>query len=275
MKNLTILAPLIFSRSLFRSEVTGRATLATIAFCLLASGVYFANDWMDRERDAVHPDKCKRPIAAGRVSGGAVSGCVMLLWGLGAYSAWKVNRSFAIVAVSYICLQLLYSAIVKQLVILDVVSIAIGFVLRVAGGAIAINVPISNWLYLCTFLLALFLGFAKRRHELWSLEQKAVSHRAILADYSLAMLDQFIVITAASSILAYALYTTARETIEHVGSDRLKFTVPFVIYGLFRYLYLLHRRNAGGSPERVLLSDSPLLLDVIGFLTVACWGLYY
>ena len=149
-----------------------------------------------------------------------------------------------------------------------------GFILRVVAGAVAINVLVSNWLFLCTLLLAVFLGFAKRRHELSSLEGSAAAHRANLDDYSLPMLDQMMSISAASTILAYGLYTVSAETVTHVGTDRLKFTVPCVVYGVFRYLFLVHKRGAGGSPEKVLLSDGPLIIDIGLFVAVAAWALY-
>jgi 4-hydroxybenzoate polyprenyltransferase len=163
--------------------------------------------------------------------------------------------------------------VLKQFVILDVVIIAIGFLVRVVGGGIAIDVPVSNWLYLCTLLLATFLGFAKRRHELSSLPE-AASHRTNLSEYSLPMLDQMIAVVGAACVLAYGLYTVSPDTVEHVGSDRLKFTVPFVLYGIFRYLFLLHKRGAGGSPERVLLTDPPFMVNILLFILVAGVVLY-
>jgi 4-hydroxybenzoate polyprenyltransferase len=274
-KNLVVLAPLLFARSVFQGDSALKALVACASFCLLASAIYLLNDWVDRDKDRLHPEKKNRPIASGAMSGPtALIGLVLCLLAGGGLALW-VGPAFAMVGLAYVSLQILYSALLKRLVILDVVVIAMGFVLRVLGGGVAIGVPVSNWLYLCTLLLAIFLGFAKRRHELALLYEEASSHRANLSEYSLPMLDQMISVVAASCILAYALYTVAPRTLEHVGSDRLKYTVPFVIYGIFRYLFLIHKRGAGGSPERVLLSDPATWVDIVLFLTVASWALYW
>jgi 4-hydroxybenzoate polyprenyltransferase len=274
-KNLVVLAPLLFAKSVFQGDSALKASLAVASFCLLASGVYLFNDWIDREKDRLHPEKRNRPIAAGLLPGRIAFGAIAFCWLSAGAFALEVGPAFALVALAYVCLQILYSVVLKRMVILDVVVIALGFVLRVVGGGVAIAVPVSNWLYLCTLLLALFLGFAKRRHEVGLLYGEASSHRANLSEYSLPMLDQMISVVAASCILAYALYTVAPRTVDHVGSDRLKFTVPFVIYGIFRYLFLIHKRGAGGSPERVLLSDPATLVDIVLFLAVASWALYW
>jgi 4-hydroxybenzoate polyprenyltransferase len=273
-KNLAAFAPLIFAKELLNLNAVVRASLAVISFCLIAGGVYLLNDWVDREKDRLHPEKRNRPIAAGLISGRGVASTALLCWIGGIALAYAARPQFALVAAGYLALQILYSLVFKRWVILDVMVIALGFVIRVAGGGIAINVPVSNWLYLCTLLLAVFLGFAKRWHELSSLEAEAVGHRGNLSQYSLPMLDQMLSIVAASCILAYGLYTVAQDTVEHVGSDRLKFTVPFVIYGIFRYLFLIHRRGAGGSPERVLFADPPMIINLVLYLAVAAWALY-
>jgi len=273
-KNLIIFAPLLFAKSVFKDAAALKASLAVVSFCLLAGGVYLFNDWFDRERDRRHPEKRKRAVAAGLFSGRTVSAVVLVCWAAGGAIAYLARPEFALVAAAYLGLQIFYSVLLKKLVILDVVVIALGFVLRVLGGGVVIAVPVSNWLYLCTLLLAVFLGFAKRRHELASLYAEAVSHRPNLNEYSLPLLDQMISVVAASCILAYGLYTVSQETIAKVGSDRLKFTVPFVIYGIFRYLFLIHKRGAGGSPERVLLSDAPMMINLVLFVAVASWALY-
>jgi 4-hydroxybenzoate polyprenyltransferase len=273
-KNGAVFAPLLFARSVFVGDSTLRAALAALAFCLLAGGVYVVNDWVDREKDRQHPEKRTRPIAAGLVGGPAAFGMVAGCWLAGGALALAVRPELALVGAGYVLLQLFYTALLKHLVIVDVVVIALGFVLRVVGGGVAIQVPISNWLLLCTLLLAVFLGFAKRRHELSSLQEEAATHRANLTDYSIPMLDQMIAVVAAACIVAYGIYAVSPETIHHVGSDRMKFTVPFVLYGIFRYLFLIHRRGAGGSPERVLLSDPPLMISIGLFTAVAAWALY-
>jgi 4-hydroxybenzoate polyprenyltransferase len=273
-KNLAAYGPLFFSHSLLNGAAAVGATMAVASFCLLASGVYVLNDWVDREKDRFHPEKRLRPIASGLLSGPMVAVLIAACWGVGGALAYATRLELFAVAAGYVALQVAYIFVLKRVVILDVMVIALGFVIRVAGGGVAIDVPLSNWLYLCTLLLALFLAFAKRRHELSSLQGDAAAHRAILSDYSLPMLDQMISVVAASCILAYGLYTVARETIEHVGSDRLKYSVPCVVFGIFRYLFLIHRRGAGGSPERVLLSDAPLLASIGVFAAIVGWALY-
>ncbi len=272
-KNAALLVPLLFAKSIFAQGLAVRALLAVGIFSLLASGVYVVNDWVDREKDRLHPKKRLRPIAAGHLPGPLAVGLVVACWTVAGVGGWWLSPSFAAVLGSYLLLQALYTTALKQMVLLDIMAIALGFILRVVAGAEAINVEVSNWLFLCTLLGALFLGFAKRRAELSSLED-ATAHRASLADYTVPLLDQMMSICAASIILAYGLYTVAKETVEHVGSDRLKFTVPLVVYGVFRYLFLVHKRGAGGAPEEVLLSDAPLLIDIALILAVAGWALY-
>ncbi|MDP1822196.1 MAG: decaprenyl-phosphate phosphoribosyltransferase [Archangium sp.] len=272
-KNAALLVPLLFAKSIFAQGLAVRALLGVGIFSLLASGVYVVNDWFDREKDRLHPEKRKRPIAAGHLPGPAAIGLVVLCWGVAGFGAWRLSTSFAAVLGGYLLLQALYTSFLKQMVLLDIMAIALGFILRVVAGAEAIDVVVSNWLFLCTLLGALFLGFAKRRAELSSLED-ATAHRASLADYTVPLLDQMMSICAACIILAYGLYTVSKETVEHVGSDHLKFTVPFVVYGVFRYLFLVHKRGAGGAPEEVLLSDAPLLVDIALILGVAGWALY-
>jgi 4-hydroxybenzoate polyprenyltransferase len=273
-KNGVLLAPLLFARGIFEKGLLVHALAAVFAFSLLASGVYVINDWFDREKDRLHPEKRKRPIAAGHLSGSAAVVLVALCWAGAAAVGWYVGAGFLGVMGGYLVLQVLYTGVLKKLVILDVMAIALGFIVRVVAGAVAINVEVSNWLFLCTLLGAVFLGFAKRRAELSSLEDAATAHRSNLADYSLPMIDQMMSISAASAILAYGLYTTAHETVTRVGSDRLKFTVPCVIYGVFRYLFLVHKRGAGGAPEKVLLGDHPLQADIALFVAIAAWALY-
>lgn len=273
-KNLVAYAPLLFAKSAFHDDAALRASAAVLCFLAFASGLYVMNDWVDRERDRLHPEKRTRPIAAGLLSKGVAISLVLGCWVLGTFLALWLGKMFALVAFGYWAVQVLYSFVLKHLVIIDVLTIALGFVLRVLGGAVAISVPISNWLFLCTLLLALFLAFAKRRQELSSLEEDAALHRQALSEYSLPLLDQMISVVAAACILAYGLYTVAPETVSHVGSDALKYTLPCVVYGIFRYLFLIHKKNAGGSPERVLLSDVPLLLDLVLYVALAVVALY-
>jgi 4-hydroxybenzoate polyprenyltransferase len=272
-KNGVMLVPLLFAKGIFVGDLAVRALVAVASFSLLSSGVYVFNDWVDREKDRLHPEKRKRPIAAGHLSGPAAVVLVALAWAASGALAWYVGAHFALVLVAYLLLQVLYTGGLKRLVLLDIMAIALGFILRVVAGAEAIDVVVSNWLFICTLLGALFLGFAKRRAELSSLED-ASAHRANLAEYTVPLLDQMMSISASSSILAYSLYTVSKETTDRVGSDHMKFTVPFAVYAVFRYLFLVHKKGAGGAPEKVLLTDVPLLVDTGLFIAVAAWALY-
>lgn len=274
-KNLVLFAPLVFAKGVVREGLLVKSLLAFAAFSFLASGVYLVNDWVDREKDLKHPEKRNRPIAAGHLGLGLVAGLVAALWALTFGIAWQLGPAFLGVLGGYLGLQVLYTLGLKRLVILDVMSIALGFIFRVVAGAVAIDVVVSNWLFLCTLLGAVFLGFAKRRHELSSLNEEAASHRQNLEDYSLPMLDQMMAISAASVILAYGLYTMSPQTLEHVGNDHLKYTVPCVVYGMFRYVFLVHKRGAGGSPEKVLLSDVPTIVTILIIGGIAAWALYF
>lgn len=261
-KNLVIFAGLIFGRRLMTPDAVAAALAAFVVFCALSGVVYLINDVVDRESDRRHPVKAKRPIAAGEVSVAAAVTTAAIL-GCGALvAAFGLGRAFGLVAVSYVLLQALYSGPVKHIVILDVLAIAIGFVLRAVAGAVVIPVPLSQWLLVCTILLALFLGLAKRRHELVMLADGAIAHRPILGEYSAYLLDQMIGIVAASTLVAYVFYTISPETQAKFGTEWLGLTIPFPLYGLFRYLYLVHRREGGGSPADTLLNDRPLLLCV-------------
>jgi 4-hydroxybenzoate polyprenyltransferase len=225
--------------------------------------VYLVNDVMDREADRRHPIKARRPIARGALSPRQALASAALLGSAGMSAAIVVGGAFFGTAAAYLALLILYSGPLKRMVILDVLAIAIGFVLRAVAGAFAINVPISHWLLVCTILLALFLALAKRRQELVMLADGATHHRRILGEYSSYLLDQMIAIVAAATIMGYALYTVSPETVTKFGTDRLLLTLPFPIYGLFRYLYLVHRKQGGGSPAEMLLQDRPLLICVV------------
>jgi len=261
IKNLVVLAALAFSKHLFDADAFVRAALAFGVFCALAGATYLVNDVLDADQDRQHPLKRHRPIASGALSAGAarVAAAAFIAAALTA-SAW-LGRDFALAALAYLGLTFAYSLVLKHHVILDVLAISLGFVLRAVAGALAIEVRFSDWLLVCTILLALFLALAKRRHELVSLED-AAGHRRILKEYSPYLLDQMIAVVTASCLTAYAFYTLAPDTVEKYRTDRLAWTIPFVIYGIFRYLYLVHRREQGGSPSDVLLTDRPLLVAV-------------
>lgn len=267
IKNGFVLAALIFSQHLLEPDYVLRSLLAFATFCLLSSSVYAFNDILDLKKDRLHPIKRTRPLAAGQVSvQTAVSlGAALLLAGLGLTAV--LGQGFALWVLAYLVLQVAYNLILKRVVLLDIFTISVGFVLRAVAGAAVIEVDISPWLILCTLLVALFLGFAKRRHEIVLLEELAGSHREILQEYSVPYLDQLISIVTASTIVAYSIYTMSPEVIDRLGNRYMVLTLPFVIYGIFRYLYLVHMRRGGGSAARALLADGPLLGSV--FL----WGL--
>jgi 4-hydroxybenzoate polyprenyltransferase len=233
-----------------------------VLFCGLSGTVYLINDVCDYERDRLHPRKRLRPVASGALSRRAAVLSAALIGGGCLAASLVLGPSFFLCSVLYLALNLFYSLKLKEIVILDVLSISLGFVLRAVAGAVAISVQFSEWLLVCTILLALFLGLAKRRHEIVSLSDSATEHRRILAEYSPYLLDQMISVVTASCLTAYAFYTLSPETVRKYGTDRLSWTIPFVLYGIFRYLYLVHQKEQGGSPTDILLTDRPLLLAV-------------
>jgi len=273
-KNLLVFAALIFSQNLSNLPMVSDATIAFIIFCLLSGSVYTLNDLLDVKQDRTHPKKSQRPLASGKLQPpiAIVSGSILVLLSLA--NAFWLNTNFGFIALGYFILQIAYSTALKHVVILDVLAVSIGFVLRAIAGAEVINVPISSWLLVCTILLALFLSLGKRRHEIILLEDNAADHRKILFEYSPALLDQMISVVTASTVVAYALYTMSAETITKFQTDNLKYTIPFVLYGIFRYLYLIHQKSEGGSPEKILLNDRPLLINIILYL-LTVWFFTY
>ena len=261
-KNLLLFAPLALSKHLFELALLLRSLAAFGLFCALSGVVYLVNDVADVERDRLHPIKRLRPIASGALAPRAALISAVMLGVLSLGGSLVVGKPFALCAVVYLALTLLYSFRLKEVVIVDAISVSLGFVVRAVAGAVAIGVVFSDWLLICTILLALFLTFCKRRHELTSLSETAAEHRRILSEYSPYLLDQMIAVVTASCLTAYAFYTTAPETVEKFKTNRLSWTLPFVLYGIFRYLYLVHQREQGGSPSDVLLTDRPLLVAV-------------
>lgn len=274
-KNAVLFAALIFAKHLFRPADVVIVTLGFLAFCSLASGAYVMNDLRDCDRDREHPLKSLRPLPSGRVRRrtAAMMSVVLVVVGLGA--ALALNASFGLLACLYFVLQIGYTFWLKEIVILDVMAIAAGFVIRAAAGGVIIAVPVSPWLMICTFLLALFLGFSKRRHELIVLEARATEHRTSLKEYSPYFLDQMIAVVTASTVVAYAIYTVSPEVREKLGTDKLYLTIPFVLFGIFRYLYLVHQREEGGNPTQLLLTDQPLLVDVVLWIVTVALLLYW
>lgn len=273
-KNFFVFAALLFSQNLFNLPLLYRTILAFVIFCLLSGSAYLINDLVDLERDRRHPEKCKRPLASGRLKPLHAVVALAVLLPVSLSISWYLGSLFFAASLAYFILQLLYSFSLKHLVILDVFSVAAGFVLRVVAGALVIGVRISSWLLLCTTLLALFLGLSKRRHELLILEQGAGEHRKVLGEYNFLLLDQMIAVVTASTLLSYSLYTVSAETVQKVGSENMIFTIPFVLYGIFRYLYLVYHKNSGGSPENLLITDKPLLVDIALWVVTVILILY-
>jgi 4-hydroxybenzoate polyprenyltransferase len=261
-KNLLVFAGLLFSQSLGQPAQVGRAIAAFVVFCALSGSMYLINDVLDVERDRSHPQKRTRPVASGRLPAGTAMTTGIVLMVAACAGAFALNLDFGVVALLYIGLLSAYSAGLKHVVIVDALVIAAGFVLRAVAGVVVIEAEFSHWLLLCTILLALFLTFGKRRHEVLLLEDGAANHRPILIEYPTQFLDQMIAVVTAATLMAYALYTISPETATKLGTTRLPFTIPFVLYGLFRYLYLLYRRDLGGNPSEHLLTDRALLVDV-------------
>ncbi len=263
IKNTFVFSALFFSKNLLNLDLLAQTFLAFGLFCLTASGVYLINDILDRNQDRNHPLKCKRPIASGElaVETAAYAAGFLLLIALG--GAFLMRPGFGFITAGYIVLTFSYSRWLKHAVILDVFSIAAGFVLRVlAGGAVA-NVSVSHWLLICTSLLALFLGFGKRRYEVVALGNGGGLHRRVLEEYNPLFLDMMIGIVTSATIVAYILYTISPETVQKFQTDRLVITIPFVLYGIFRYLYLIYHKHSGGVPSQLLIKDKPLLINIL------------
>jgi 4-hydroxybenzoate polyprenyltransferase len=271
-KNLVVFAGLIFSRNFRDQELLLRSVEAFIAFCLLSGVIYIINDIADVEKDRVHPTKKFRPLAAGTLSVPVAFVAAMVAVTVGLFMAWRLGSGFLTVACVFCALNLLYSFVLKRIVLLDVVSISLSFVLRAIAGVEALrdvdpHIAISPWLLICTLFLSLFLAFCKRRYELTMLEN-ATDHRQSLQDYSPILLDQLVGITAGGSVLAYAIYTIWPETVEKFGTTNLVYTVPLVLIGVFRYLYLVYNKQKGGSPSDLLLREKFLLADVSAWIVL-------
>jgi 4-hydroxybenzoate polyprenyltransferase len=277
-KNLIVFVAVVFAgRALILADAL-HATLGFIIFCFLSSSVYVLNDVMDAEHDRLHPDKKHRPIASGKISRGA--GAVLFVVFAAASltaSFWVLGWKFGACAVTYFVLNLAYSFGVKKVVIVDVVVIAVGFVVRAIAGIYAIlSEPgqISEWLLICTFFLALFLGFSKRRGEITDLSENAVAHRPILASYSPKLIDEIIAVTTASSVMSYSLYTIWPGTVARLGTNKMVYTIPLAVYAIFRYLYLIHKKGKGASPSSILLQDRPLQIDIVLYVAAVFCILY-
>lgn len=262
-KNLLVFAGYLFTIEESHPGGLFRVVSAFALFCAVSSAVYILNDVLDRNRDRHHPLKCKRPIASGALPVGVALLFALLLAAASLAGGFSLGTLFGLTIVAYLLLTSAYSLMLKNVVILDLLALCAGFVIRAVAGAVAIDVVISPWLLLCTTLLALFLGLSKRRNEIIILEKGAVNHRKILGEYSVMYLDQMIIITSAAALIAYSLYTFQGFSKTADAHPYMMVTIPFVIYGIFRYIYLIHTQNVGGHPEQVFLDDKPLLINII------------
>jgi 4-hydroxybenzoate polyprenyltransferase len=271
-KNVFIFTALVFVEELFTPIPLFRTMAAFILFCLMSSAVYLINDVVDIEKDRQHPTKRLRPLPSGqlRPSIAIAAGVVIPLITLPL--SFLLDRYFGFVALAYLLTMTVYSFVFKNIVILDVLTVAAGFVLRAVAGAVVISVPISPWLYVCTTLVALFIGISRRRHELVLLAENANEHRASLNEYSLPLLDQMTAVVTSATIIAYSLYTFSAPNLP--SNHAMMLTIPFVLYGLFRYLYLIHVEGKGGTPEEIFLSDLPMMI-ALGLWALAVIGVLY
>lgn len=273
-KNLLVFAALLFAKKMGDPTAVTHTVAAFVLFCILSGTVYLVNDVVDMEHDRKHPRKRKRPIASGALSPTTALLVALVLAPVSIAGCFVINAGTGFTALAYLGLTLSYHFLLKNLVILDALAVSAGFVLRAVAGAEAIQVEISPWLLMCTLLLALFLSFSKRRQEIMLLEEDASTTRRILSEYTPQLLDQLIATVTASTLMSYCLYTISDRTVREVGSRDLILTIPLVIYGMFRYLYLVHRRNQGEAPDQVLLTDGPLLLTVLAYVIVVGFIFY-
>jgi len=273
-KNLFVLAPLVFAHGLVSVHLVGRALAAFAAFCAASSAVYLFNDVRDRERDRHHPTKRLRPIAAGTLPATVALLAAAILTAGAASAALALGSLFTAFLAAYLALNVLYSLGLKEVVIVDVLVLAVGFVLRVEAGGAAVGVEVSRWLLLCTIFLALFLAFSKRRHEIGLLAGGAANQRRVLSHYSPAFLDQMINVVTASAVVSYALYAIAPETAEKYDTQDLVYTIPLVLFGIFRYLYLTYQSDDVRNPTEAILTDPPFLVNLALWGAAVVWIVY-
>jgi len=273
-KNLVIFAGLVFSQNFFHLGFLKVSVLAFIAFCLNASSVYIINDIKDLEQDRLHPVKKFRPLPAGRISTRQAAFLSVILAVISLALAFWLNLHYGALLALYWVMMIVYSFALKHVVIVDIMIISAGFIIRAISGAVVLDVMISRWLLACAIFLSLFLILAKRRNEIVELGANASEHRAILDEYGERFLDQMIAVVTACTVISYVLYTVDPGTVQKFHTANLILTVPFVIYGIFRYLYLVYQKNMGGRPEMILLADRPLLLSVFLWVAVSVFILY-
>lgn len=274
VKNVFVLAPLVFAQRLDDPESLKRGLMAFFCFCLASSVVYIFNDIRDQAEDRLHPVKKDRPLAAGTISVGAAAVLAVVLALVALGGASLLGAPFLGVLAIYLVLNQLYSLGLKNVVILDVMMVSLGFVLRVLAGGLAVPVQVSAWLLLCTFLVALFLAFSKRRHELMLLATDASDQRPVLSQYSPTFLDQMINVVTASTVVCYAMYAISPETAERFHTERLIYTIPMVLFGIFRYLYLMYQKHTKLNPTEAILRDAPFLINLLVWALAVLWIVY-
>ena len=262
---------ILFANAWRQPQLLRQVVLAAVAFSLIASGVYVFNDFLDRDQDLNHPRKKHRPLAARTISVAAAIWLVLLLWASGFTLAFLVSSRVVVILLVYVLINLAYSLGLKHVVILDVFIIAGGFMLRILAGTSGVGIAPSQWLLLCGLMVALFLGFAKRRAELYALSGENANHRRVLKSYRPVLLDQMTVVTATCVILTYSIYTMSPATIQIHKTEALIFTVPFVMYGIFRYIYSLHNQQTGSEPTIEIFRDPHILFSIAGWLLVTLW----
>lgn len=275
LKNGLIFVALLFSQNVFHTGMLALSIAAFFVFCFLSSGIYLLNDLIDIERDRSHPVKAKRPLASGELNPSLAKIALVLLLLISLIGASFINLPFAAIVLGYLVLQMSYSKLLKEVVIIDVFSIAAGFFLRVMAGAKAIDVPISSWLLICTIFVSLFLGLGKRRHEILLMKEEAGNHRKVLNEYSFNLLDQMVSIVTAGTVISYSLYTLSPETVSKFHTENLWLTIPIVLYGIFRYLYIIYQKGKGGYPELIFFEDRHILASILLYIFVVGLILYF
>jgi len=266
VKNTFLFSGLVFSKNLFQAELLMKVSMGFILFCLAASSIYIFNDIQDRQNDSKHPEKGRRPIALGNLPVTQAYFVSVLLGGIALVFASVLDLTFFALLVTYILLNLSYSLKLKQVVILDIMCIAFGFVLRILAGTTLAGIIPSDWLIVCTMTISLFLGFSKRRNELVFMVNHTDNQRKVLADYSIPFLDQMIAMVTACTVMSYILYTVSSETVARFGTRNLIFTIPFVLFGIFRYLYLIYHKRIIEEPTDLILMDFSSLFNILLWL---------
>lgn len=275
IKNIFIFVPILFAKQLFFQSNFNTVVIAFIAFCLASSSVYIINDLVDNELDKLHPVKKNRPIPAGRISkkNAVITLCILIF--IVVLLCLKLNDNFIFALTGYVILNIAYSLVLKHIVILDIISVASGFMLRVLAGAFVISVYISSWLILTTLFISLFLAIMKRRSELNLIFNENTNvTRKVLAEYSVGFTEQMAAISAAGVIICYALYSVSERTVQYVKSEVLVFTTIFVVFGIFRFMYLVYMKSKGENATEVMMTDIPMILNIILYVATVIFVLY-